>query len=188
MIVRARAARIVFAAMIAAASGARAGEGDRDGDGVPDNQDVCPDTAGPKSWRGCPPPPDRDRDHVPDATDLCPDKAGLAGDGCPLYQFATIMRDRIALGAIVFVPKRARILPQSFHRLDDLAHALRDNRRFEIIVVAHAETPALAKQRAAAVRAYLMKHHVPAKQLRTEAQGPPAANGYNVDFIIARRR
>jgi len=28
---------------------------DRDGDGVPDNLDVCPDTPGPPSSRGCPP-------------------------------------------------------------------------------------------------------------------------------------
>jgi len=54
---------------------------DRDGDGVPDNQDLCPDAAGPASLNGC---PDADGDGVADGEDECPDGPGERGlAGCP---------------------------------------------------------------------------------------------------------
>ncbi len=65
---------------------------DRDGDGVPDEQDLCPDTH--KGWRpdrrrpGCP-AKDRDGDGILDNEDQCPDNSqGLRADpnrpGCPM--------------------------------------------------------------------------------------------------------
>lgn len=54
---------------------------DRDGDGVPDTEDRCPDTPGPKELQGC---PDRDGDGVPDIDDKCPDVPGPKENaGCP---------------------------------------------------------------------------------------------------------
>jgi hypothetical protein len=64
---------------------------DRDLDGVPDDEDACPDAAGPRSKdpakNGCP-QLDRDADGVPDEEDACPDKAGVRSsdpkaNGCP---------------------------------------------------------------------------------------------------------
>ncbi len=58
---------------------------DRDGDGVPDNQDQCPDQAGPVETGGC---PDADRDGLRDTDDLCPNQSGPGfQSGCPASQF-----------------------------------------------------------------------------------------------------
>ncbi|HVY46296.1 MAG TPA: thrombospondin type 3 repeat-containing protein [Minicystis sp.] len=67
------------------------GPSDRDMDGIPDNQDACPDDAGPRSAdpqkNGCP-THDRDADGVRDEDDYCPDRPGIKypdpkGNGCP---------------------------------------------------------------------------------------------------------
>ena len=67
------------------------GPSDRDLDGIPDNEDACPDDAGPRSSdpakNGCP-LHDRDGDGVLDADDFCPDRPGIKypdpkGNGCP---------------------------------------------------------------------------------------------------------
>ncbi|HHJ50652.1 MAG TPA: OmpA family protein [Phaeodactylibacter sp.] len=52
---------------------------DMDGDGVPDEEDECPDIAGPANLLGC---PDADGDGVVDKLDACPDMPG-AVMGCP---------------------------------------------------------------------------------------------------------
>ncbi|MCO6497082.1 MAG: OmpA family protein [Chitinophagaceae bacterium] len=55
---------------------------DRDGDGIPDDDDRCPDAAGPSSLKGC---PDRDGDGIADIDDKCPDQKGVAKyQGCPI--------------------------------------------------------------------------------------------------------
>jgi hypothetical protein len=57
---------------------------DRDADGVPDEQDNCPDQAGPAASQGCILPDDQDQDGIPDAQDACPNDSGeLADSGCP---------------------------------------------------------------------------------------------------------
>jgi hypothetical protein len=54
---------------------------DGDGDGVADEEDLCPEEAGPEAADGC---PDRDRDGIRDAVDACPDEVGRpGGNGCP---------------------------------------------------------------------------------------------------------
>ena len=58
---------------------------DRDGDGVPDCEDLCPDTPGVPPG-GCPPDQcDRDGDGVPDCEDLCPEIPGPPPSGCPVF-------------------------------------------------------------------------------------------------------
>ena len=65
------------------------GPKDSDGDGIPDNKDLCPDTAGTEEFKGCPnangeAAPDKDGDGVPDSADECPDFPGVAAlAGCP---------------------------------------------------------------------------------------------------------
>ena len=54
---------------------------DADGDGICDDEDKCPDKAGPAATGGC---PDRDGDGVLDDDDACPDTPGLPQfKGCP---------------------------------------------------------------------------------------------------------
>ncbi len=55
-----------------------AGGSDRDSDGITDEQDACPDEAGPVSANGC---PDADGDGVRDADDACPAVANYQPDG-----------------------------------------------------------------------------------------------------------
>jgi len=55
---------------------------DKDGDGIADKNDQCPDIAGTKALNGC---PDKDGDGIADNNDKCPDIAGLAKyNGCPV--------------------------------------------------------------------------------------------------------
>jgi OmpA-OmpF porin, OOP family len=55
---------------------------DRDGDGVPDVDDLCPDTPGLPEFHGC---PDTDGDGIPDNEDACPNEPGpKENQGCPV--------------------------------------------------------------------------------------------------------
>ncbi len=59
----------------------RFGLRDADNDGIADEDDACPNEAGPAATKGC---PDKDGDLIPDKLDACPDQAGLAAlNGCP---------------------------------------------------------------------------------------------------------
>src|SRR5690606_38989760 len=60
---------------------------DTDGDGICDNNDACPEEAGPAENNGCP-ILDRDGDGILDEDDACPDTPGVASsiegcNGCP---------------------------------------------------------------------------------------------------------
>lgn len=60
---------------------------DTDGDGTPDDEDDCPDEAGPPENNGCPDPGpgDTDGDGIPDDEDQCPTEPGpVSNNGCPL--------------------------------------------------------------------------------------------------------
>lgn len=82
---------------------------DRDGDGIPDDEDRCPDEAGPAENEGCPEgAADRDGDGFPDSVDLCPDEAGVDPDGCPAPGTESTGEEGIEPGDMGFVlpPRR----------------------------------------------------------------------------------
>lgn len=55
---------------------------DSDGDGIVDNEDACPGEAGGSALNGC---PDSDRDGIENSRDECPNEAGsIANNGCPV--------------------------------------------------------------------------------------------------------
>ncbi|MEM9692465.1 MAG: hypothetical protein AAGA56_07975 [Myxococcota bacterium] len=61
---------------------------DRDLDGLSDEEDACPDEAGPKARKGCPAPVDLDGDNIVDDEDACPEERGASfedprANGCP---------------------------------------------------------------------------------------------------------
>jgi OOP family OmpA-OmpF porin len=56
---------------------------DRDHDGIPNGQDLCPETPGVAALQGCP-DKDSDGDGIPDRLDKCPTVKGNGPDGCPL--------------------------------------------------------------------------------------------------------
>ncbi|MDB4965409.1 MAG: OmpA family protein [Myxococcales bacterium] len=74
--------RVIFRAAYAPVRTEKpAGPPDADHDGIPDAEDLCPQTPGASTAKGC---PDADRDGVPDAEDLCPQKSGVTtARGCP---------------------------------------------------------------------------------------------------------
>lgn len=68
---------------------------DRDRDKVPDDQDRCPDVAGPVE--GCPAPVDSDGDGVADPNDACPAQAAATANGCPAAPAVSAVRNALEL-------------------------------------------------------------------------------------------
>ncbi len=154
---------------------------DRDGDGVPDKDDKCPDVAGPVENQGCP-WPDRDHDGVPDKDDKCPDEPGPADNfGCPRKRTLIVVRkDRIELKqAVHFASGKARILPDSFELLRQVAHAIKDAPSIRVRVEGHTDNVggldlnmSLSQDRAEAVKDFLVREGVEPGRLQAEGYGP----------------
>lgn len=172
---------------------------DRDGDGVPDNKDACPDVPGPAENAGCP-WADRDKDGVPDKDDKCPDEPGPAdNEGCPRERkLIVVRRDRIELKQqIHFRQTRSAILPDSFELLDEVAQAIKDVPGVLVRIEGHTDSVGgmtknmkLSQDRAKAVRRYLVKHGVRAKQLVATGYGatrPIASNSSRAGRALNRR-
>jgi outer membrane protein OmpA-like peptidoglycan-associated protein len=136
---------------------------DMDGDGVPDHQDKCPGVPGPAANNGCP-LADSDGDGLPDDQDACPREAGPAENkGCP-YQRIRVTDTRIELNERVFFQTgKARILPESFPLLGEVAQALRSHPALKVRVEGHTDSVGnerankrLSQERAQSVRQYLV--------------------------------
>jgi OmpA-OmpF porin, OOP family len=170
---------------------------DNDGDGVPDNADECVDVPGTKENRGCP-DPDTDGDGIPDSKDKCKDKPETYNgyqdtDGCP---------DKAPGGMIEMTDDGIRLKEQvqfktgsatitgakSFKILDQVASVLTANKTIFLVEVAgHTDNKGnadlnkkLSKDRAEAVRDYLVKKGVRTEMLQAAGYGqekPIADNG-----------
>ena len=171
---------------------------DRDLDGVADDIDRCPDLPGPKENFGCP-WPDRDGDRVADKDDRCPDEPGsVENHGCPRRTaLIVVRRDRIELKQqIHFQPNRAVILSDSFDVLRQVAQAIKDVPG-AIRIEGHtdnvgkrSENLKLSQSRAEAVREYLVREGVEARQLVAVGFGPKrpiASNSTKAGRTLNRR-
>jgi outer membrane protein OmpA-like peptidoglycan-associated protein len=162
---------------------------DRDKDGVLDVDDACPDVPGVKTndpkTNGCPLPPvdlDRDKDGIPNDVDACPDAAGPANpdpkkNGCPL---ARVENGQIKISEEVkFGENSAVILKDSDTVLNAVVEILTAHPEVTWLRVegytdskgSAAYNKALSKQRAASVKAWLVKHKVDAGRLDSEGFG-----------------
>ncbi len=184
---------------------------DRDGDGISDEDDKCPDTAEDRDdiedTDGCPEEdPDSDKDGVPDHEDECPDhKEVINGyeddDGCPdtgdprvIYEEGQI---RI-LDAVHFEHGSATIKEESHSLLDQVALTLKANPEVKRVrVEGHTDDtgPAdvnrrLSRQRAHAVRDYLVRKGVDPRRLSAEGYGPdrPLKKGTSAEARAKNRR
>jgi OOP family OmpA-OmpF porin len=191
---------------------------DADGDGVADNLDKCPDT--PKvakvDRRGC--PLDSDGDGVPDYLDQCPDTPeGVEVDkwGCPLDSDGDGVPDYldkcpntppgVAVDAdgcsdmdrVHFDFGKANVKPEYSKLLMTVAEMLKANPDVKMEIQGHTDSIGteefnlvLSKQRAVAVRTYLIDQGVNPDQLQTNGFGfsrPIADNDTDEGRAMNRR-
>ena len=123
------------------------------------------------------PPADRDGDGVPDDQDACPDAAGPASNGgCPIYEKVIVKPDRLELKEkIQFGWNTAEIDPASLPLLDEVAQALRDNKGFRVAIGGNSSSEggeehnqALSDRRALAVLEYLAHRGIARDRLSSQ--------------------
>jgi len=152
---------------------------DRDKDGILDKDDLCPDAAGPVENRGCP-YNDQDGDGIPDKDDRCPTIKGVPeNNGCPPIKEEVQAKLRKVFENLEFETGKAIIRPSSYASLDELALELLKEPEYGLLIEGHTDNVGsrssnmtLSKNRANAVKAYLMKKGVPERRIRTAWYGP----------------
>ncbi|HVY31117.1 MAG TPA: OmpA family protein [Polyangiaceae bacterium] len=162
------------------------GNSDRDGDGIPDVDDQCPDKAEDKDKiqdeDGCP-EDDADKDGIPDVQDKCPTEPGKRSAiaekfGCPsLIEMGSDGSVQL-LKPIEFETGRATIKAVSFPILDEVLDLMKSRPSMRIGIYGHTDSkglPAnnlkLSKDRAAAVRNYILGKGIAASRLESEGFG-----------------
>jgi outer membrane protein OmpA-like peptidoglycan-associated protein len=177
---------------------------DTDQDGVADYLDKCSYTRkGAKvDANGC--PADSDGDGVVDYMDNCPDTpAGTQVDyaGCPLpvaTKSATVTDAGTWLYEdIKFDSGSAKIKPESYPVLDEIAALLKDNPNIKVEVQGHTDSAGgpqmnmnLSKNRAKSVVGYLLGKDVSPDQLKAVGYGPsrPMASNDSAEGRAKNRR
>ncbi|MEZ4471278.1 MAG: OmpA family protein [bacterium] len=180
---------------------------DNDQDGLPDLTDRCPinpeDKDGFEDEDGCP-DPDNDQDRIPDATDQCPDEpedydGDADTDGCPdVFKNIVVRADRIDLKQkIFFATNKATIRSVSNELLNEVAEALRQNPKIKVRIEGHTDSQGsasynlkLSRDRAAAVRRYLMGQGIEPERMESEGYGEerPIEDNRTADGREANRR
>ena len=171
---------------------------DTDGDGIPDNDDACPTVKGLAQYHGC---PDTDGDGIPDNEDKCPTEAGPASNnGCPVPPAPVVDPAPVQINIatpILFDVNKIVIKKSSLPTLEEAAKNLKANRNATILIDGYTDNTgskaynkALSAKRAAVVKAYLLKHGVKAKQMKTHANGSksPAAPNTTKEGRAQNRR
>lgn len=154
---------------------------DRDGDGLIDRLDSCPDQPGPLENNGCP-LLDTDKDGIPDKDDKCPYEPGpKETNGCPPpRKFIKVEEGEIKLlQQILFATNKWDIKPASFPLLDEVVSVLKSRTTMTVDIQGHTDIRGklewniqLSKNRAEAVRKYLVDHGVAGERLKSEGFGP----------------
>ena len=155
---------------------------DTDGDGVPDFKDKCPGTP-EKAWghvdeNGC--PKDSDNDGVPDYLDNCPNIAGTtANHGCPEIKASVKKLFQKALNGIQFETGKSKIKSSSFSILNQIVRVLQENKEYKLKIHGHTDSQGkyetnlkLSRDRADAVKNYLIDHGVDYTRLSSDGFGP----------------
>jgi len=151
---------------------------DTDGDGVPDHLDECPNEAGPAENKGCP-WPDRDGDGVPDHLDQCPDVPGtVANNGCPEVTVEVIAQLNEFSKTILFDLGKSTIRKESYAVLQSIVDVMKEYPTAKFEIEGHTDSTGsdainnrLSKERAAAVKDYLITIGMDASRLSSEGYG-----------------
>ncbi len=154
-----------------------AGCPDRDGDTIIDKKDNCPDEAGKPEYAGC---PDRDGDTVIDKEDKCPDVAGLPRlQGCPEPE---INKEEEAVlekaSHVQFNSASAVLQASALAILDEVVTLLKKHPKGFLQLNAHTDAEGdntlnlkLSRERADAVRAYLMGRGIAPERIESDGHG-----------------
>lgn len=159
---------------------------DADGDGVRDSEDECPNEAGPEENNGCP-WEDRDEDGVLDKDDECPDVAGtVENNGCPEPTVEVIEELNEYSRTILFDLNKATIRDESGETLESIAEIMQEYPNTIFHIGGHTDSTGsasyneqLSRERANAVKDYLVEHGVAENRLTSEGYGesePIASN------------
>ena len=141
---------------------------DKDGDGVTDADDRCPEVKGTLALKGC---VDTDNDSIIDPDDACPEVAGtVANKGCP--EVVEAAPAAMGLDNVYFETSSAKISEGYQAVLDAAAKNLKENSAVTIEIVGHTDSTgpesfnkSLSKNRANAVKAYLVKKGISSKRM-----------------------
>ena len=159
---------------------------DTDGDGLADKDDKCPTVAGPKENNGCP-WPDTDGDGIADKDDKCPTVKGTAANnGCPEVTAEVIKELNNFSKAILFNSGKATIRPESNLKLEEIVKVMNNFSTANFVLEGYTDSTGsvvknlqLSKDRAAAVKEYLVANGINADRLSSEGYGiekPIASN------------
>lgn len=155
---------------------------DPDHDCVPAPADECPTQPG-LAPSGCP-DPDPDRDGVKGANDQCPaeveTKNGFQDeDGCPDVLPEKVKKYSGVIPGIEFDLGKATVRPASLPTLDEAAGVLKEFAQLRVSISGHTDNVGdrqrnvdLSRQRADAVKAYLVSKGVAAERIETRGAGP----------------
>jgi outer membrane protein OmpA-like peptidoglycan-associated protein len=165
---------------------------DSDKDGINDEEDKCPNEPGVARYQGCP-VPDTDGDGVNDEDDKCPTEKGLPENfGCPKLE-----EYKFDARKVQFVSGSAKLTKAAMAELDKGAQILQDHPKINISIEGHTDNTGsvagnqkLSEQRAAAVKAYLIKKGVGEERLSTTGFGQtkPIADNKTAKGRTANRR
>jgi outer membrane protein OmpA-like peptidoglycan-associated protein len=151
---------------------------DADGDGIADADDKCPNQAGPAANNGCP-WPDTDGDGVLDKDDKCPNQAGtVANNGCPEVSEEAQKELNAYAKTILFDTGKSTIKSESAKVLADIVEILNKYPESRFMVEGHTDSSGsdalnmrLSKERAAAVKDYLISNGINLSRLESEGFG-----------------
>ncbi len=170
---------------------------DTDNDGVLDKDDKCPTVAGPAENKGCP-WLDTDGDGVLDKDDKCPNVKGtIANKGCPEVTTQVIKTLNDYSRSILFDSSKATIKPESTDKLEGIVKVMQEYNYANFKLEGHTDSTGtaaknlqLSKDRAAAVRTYLLSKGISADRLTSEGYGieKPIASNKTVGGRAENRR
>lgn len=151
---------------------------DTDKDGVNDEEDRCAAIAGPASNKGCP-YVDSDRDGIADPDDKCPNLYGTAkNQGCPEIKEEVVKKVDYAASNIYFATGKYVLLSRSFRGLNEVARLMKEDSGLRLAIDGHtdnvgsdASNQTLSDNRAAAVKAYLVKQGIAESRLVAAGHG-----------------
>jgi OmpA-OmpF porin, OOP family len=172
---------------------------DSDGDGVADKMDDCPTVKGDKANKGCP-WPDTDGDGVLDKDDKCKTERGPASNnGCPekVADASTVQKLNEYAKEILFDTSKSTFQQQTYAVLESMLGILKEYPTSKFALEGHTDSDGkdasnltLSKDRAAAVKNWLVEKGIASDRLSSEGFGetkPKVKNNTKANKALNRR-